>query len=57
MFAIYGREKTISVDTNRRAGWFYSYDGQKIQLHQLSDPYTNQHLLEAGPMPAITGKM
>ncbi|MFY9175752.1 MAG: FAD-dependent oxidoreductase [Caldicoprobacterales bacterium] len=31
-------EKTISVDTNRRAGWFYSYDGQKIQLHQLSDP-------------------
>jgi hypothetical protein len=31
-------EKTVSVDTNRRAGWFYSYDGNRIELHKLSDP-------------------
>ncbi|NLX70082.1 MAG: FAD-dependent oxidoreductase [Clostridiales bacterium] len=31
-------EKTVSVDTNRRAGWFYSYDGKNVELHQLTDP-------------------
>ena len=31
-------ERTVSVNTNRKAGWFYSYDGNEIQLHHLSDP-------------------
>lgn len=31
-------EKTVSVDTNRRSGWFFSYDGKNIELHQLTDP-------------------
>jgi hypothetical protein len=37
-------EDTICVDTNRRCGWFYSYDGKNVVLHQLSDP-----LYEAPP--------
>lgn len=31
-------EKTIDDDTNRRTGWYYSYDGNTVKLHQQTDP-------------------
>lgn len=31
-------ENTISDDTNRRTGWYFSYDNQEIKLNKLSDP-------------------
>ncbi len=31
-------EATVDDDTNRRTGWFYSFDGQALQLHPLTDP-------------------
>ncbi len=31
-------EPTVSLDTNRRSGWFYSCDGKENTLHQLHDP-------------------
>jgi len=30
-------EETVSLNTNRRAGWFYSYDGQKVKLNVVGD--------------------
>lgn len=32
-------EKTAAGNPNSRTGWYYSYDGQKIQLHANSEPY------------------
>lgn len=32
-------EPTVDDATNRRTGWYYSYNGQKVQLHQLTDPF------------------
>ncbi len=35
-------EETVDDSTNRRTGWYYSYDGQDVKLHQLTDPiYSN----------------
>lgn len=35
-------EPMVDVDTNRRTGWYYSYNGSKVQLHGLTDPlYTD----------------
>ena len=31
-------ETTVDDDTNRRTGWYYSFDGSKLQLHMQSDP-------------------
>ena len=31
-------EDTVDDDTNRRTGWYFSYDGKEIKLHQLTDP-------------------
>jgi hypothetical protein len=31
-------EPTVDDDNNRRTGWYYSYDGQDLQLHPLTDP-------------------
>ena len=31
-------EKTIDDNTNRRTGWYYSYDGKTVSLHQQTDP-------------------
>ena len=31
-------EDTEDDDTNRRTGWFYSYDGHTLQLNPLTDP-------------------
>lgn len=31
-------EKTIDDDTNRRTGWYYSYDGKTVKLHEQTDP-------------------
>lgn len=31
-------EPTVDDDTNRRTGWYYSYDGTKLILHGLTDP-------------------
>ena len=30
-------EETVSLDSNRRAGWFYSFDGQKVKLQVVGD--------------------
>lgn len=30
-------EDTISDDTNRKTGWYFSYDNQEIKLNRLSD--------------------
>lgn len=35
-------ENTISDETNRRTGWYFSYDKQEIKLNALTDPlYTD----------------
>lgn len=34
-------EKTAEDKPNSRTGWYYSYNGSKIQLHANSDPYEN----------------
>jgi len=35
-------EDTVDDPTNRRTGWYFSYDGKDIKLHQLTDPiYTD----------------
>lgn len=31
-------ENTVSLNTNRRSGWFYSYNHTKIELHKVNDP-------------------
>lgn len=31
-------ETTESLASNRKSGWFYDFDGQKSNLHMLSDP-------------------
>ena len=31
-------ETTVDDDTNRRTGWYYSFNGSKLQLHMQSDP-------------------
>ncbi len=31
-------EKTVSLNTNRRSAWFFSYDGKDKRLHPLHDP-------------------
>ena len=31
-------EKTIDDNTNRRTGWYYSYNGNTVSLHQQTDP-------------------
>lgn len=31
-------EKTFDDPTNRRTGWYFSYDGQSLLLHQQTDP-------------------
>lgn len=35
-------EKTITDETNRRTGWYYSYDGNKLNLNPLTDPLFNE---------------
>lgn len=30
-------EKTVEDNTNRRTGWFFSYDERRLQLHSLTD--------------------
>ncbi len=35
-------EPTVDDDTNRRTGWYYSYDGAKLTLHKLTDPIYGQ---------------
>lgn len=35
-------EPTVDDDTNRRTGWYYSYDGTKFALHGLTDPLYSQ---------------
>lgn len=32
-------EKTISVDSNVPAGWFYTFNNGTLKLHQLSNPF------------------
>ncbi|MDW7657714.1 MAG: FAD-dependent oxidoreductase, partial [Bacillota bacterium] len=35
-------EKTFDDPTNRRTGWYFSYDGHDLKLHQQTDPiYTD----------------
>lgn len=35
-------ERTFDDPTNRRTGWYFSYDGRELQLHQQTDPiYTD----------------
>ncbi len=31
-------ETTVDDDTNRRTGWYYSYDDKELKLHMQSDP-------------------
>ncbi|MDD4796831.1 MAG: FAD-dependent oxidoreductase [Eubacteriales bacterium] len=31
-------EQTVDDDGNRRTGWYFSYDGQKLALHGQTDP-------------------
>ncbi len=31
-------ENTVSLDTNRRSGWFFSFDGKEAKLRQAGDP-------------------
>lgn len=31
-------EKTVDDDTNRRTGWYFSYDGKKLKLNGQTDP-------------------
>lgn len=33
-------EPTVTAPDNRRTGWYFSHDGQQVQLHQLTDPLT-----------------
>jgi hypothetical protein len=35
-------ERTVDDPTNRRTGWYYSYDGEKLRLHQQTDPLHTQ---------------
>ena len=35
-------EPTLEDDQNRRTGWYYSYNGEKLALHGLSDPLHSQ---------------
>ena len=32
-------ERTVSLNTNRRNGWFYAWQKDRLQLHILGDPY------------------
>ncbi len=34
-------EETVVYKRNARTGWFYSYDGEKLKLHQLADEMYN----------------
>lgn len=31
-------EETVDDSTNRRTGWYFSYDGKELKLHGLTDP-------------------
>lgn len=31
-------EETVDDDTNRRTGWYFSFDGSKLELHGQTDP-------------------
>ncbi|NMB96087.1 MAG: FAD-dependent oxidoreductase, partial [Clostridiaceae bacterium] len=31
-------EDTVDDSTNRRTGWYFSYDGKEVKLHGLTDP-------------------
>jgi len=31
-------EETVDNDTNRRTGWYFSFDGNKLKLHEQTDP-------------------
>lgn len=44
-------EQTVSLRTNVPAGWFYSYDGLEVKLHELSRPYDphGQKVPRGGP--------
>lgn len=35
-------EKTVDDATNRRTGWYYSYDGKDLKLNKLTDPYLGE---------------
>ena len=35
-------ETTVDDPTNRRTGWYYSFDGEALRLHQQTDPIYTQ---------------
>jgi len=37
-FCFFAGEPTLEDRTNRRTGWYYSFDGQNLKLHQQTDP-------------------